>query len=111
MSNKKEIRKKFREVCLDRDKDTCCMCGRKASSREEALEIFDIHHVTDRSLMPNGGYVLENGITLCKDPCHLKAEEFHSTGVSHPGYSPEDLYKKINSTYEMAVEESKKLKS
>lgn len=111
MGGKKEVRKKFREVCLARDKDACVMCGKKATSREEALEIFDIHHITDRSLMPAGGYVLENGITLCKDPCHLLAEEFHSTGTAHPGYSPEDLYKKINSSYELAVEASKKLES
>jgi hypothetical protein len=109
--SKKDIRKNFRTICLDRDKDTCRMCGHKATTREQALEIFDIHHITDRSLMPAGGYVLENGITLCKDPCHLKAEEFHSTGVSHPGYSPEDLYKVIDSSYEKAVEASQKLKS
>ena len=109
--NKKEIRKNFREVCLNRDKDTCRMCGHKAHSREEALEIFDIHHITDRSLMIAGGYCLENGITLCKNPCHLKAEEFHSTGLSHPGYSPEDLYRVINSSYEKAVKASKKLSS
>ena len=59
--------------------------------------------------MPNGGYVLENGITLCKDPCHLKAEQFHSTGISHLDYSPEDLYKVIDSNYEKAVEASKKM--
>lgn len=109
ITNKKETRKQFREVCLDRDKDTCRMCGRKAISREEALEIFDIHHITDRSLMVGGGYCLENGITLCKDPCHLKAEKFHSTGTAHPGYAPEDLYKVINSSYELALQASQKL--
>ena len=109
MLNKKEVRKKFREVCLNRDKDTCRMCGHKAVSREEALKIFDVHHVTDRSLMPSGGYVLENGITLCKDSCHKKAEVFHSTGVAHPGFAPDDLYKKINSNYEKAVEASQRL--
>jgi len=111
MSSKKEIRSNFRNVCLKRDQDTCRMCGRKAANREEALEIFDIHHITDRSLMVSGGYCLENGITLCKDSCHLKAEEFHSTGVAHPGYAPDDLYKKINSSYEKAVEASHKLNS
>jgi hypothetical protein len=111
MSKKKEIRNKFRTVCLDRDKDACRMCGHKAKSREEALEIFDVHHITDRSLMPEGGYVLENGITLCKDPCHIKAEIYHSTGTAVEGYSPEDLYKLINSNLEEAIKSSKKLKS
>jgi hypothetical protein len=110
MSDKKEIRRKFREVCLKRDKLTCTKCGLKAKSMEEALEIFDVHHITDRSLMPNGGYVLENGITLCKDNCHLKAEEFHSTGIAVPGYSIDELYKVIKSNYEAAVKASEKLK-
>lgn len=109
--SKKEVRKNFREACLKRDKNTCRMCGRKATSPEEALEIFDIHHITDRSLMPSGGYVLENGITLCKDPCHLRAEEFHSTGAAHPDHSPDDLYEAINSTYDKAVKASEKLSS
>ncbi len=108
MSNKKEVRRKFREVCLKRDKLVCVMCGLKAKSFEEAEEIFDVHHVTDRSLLPNGGYVKENGISLCEE-CHKKAEEFHSTGVAHPGYAPDDLYKKINSSYEKAVEASQRL--
>jgi len=60
--------------------------------------------------MPNGGYVKENGISLCEE-CHKKAEEFHSTGVAFPGYAPEDLYQKINSSYEKAVEASKRLKT
>jgi hypothetical protein len=109
--SKKEIRKNFRDVCLKRDKNTCVMCGKRASSKEEALEIFDIHHVTDRHDMPNGGYCLENGITLCKNDCHLKAEIFHSTGTAHPGFSPDDLYGKIGSSFEKAKEASEKLKS
>lgn len=109
--SKKDIRKNFRKVCLDRDKDTCRLCGKRASSREEALEIFDVHHVIDRSLMPNGGYVLENGITLCKDTCHLKAEQFHISGQAAPGCSPDDLYRLISSSYEKAVKESEKLGS
>lgn len=108
-TEKKLIRKKFRDVCFKRDKITCVMCGLKAKSLEEAEEIFDVHHVTDRSLMPSGGFVVENGITLCKED-HEKAELFHSTGISHPGYSPDDLYLKINSSFEKAKEASEKLK-
>jgi hypothetical protein len=108
-AEKKLIRKNFRDACFRRDKYTCVMCGKK-SSPDKALEEMDCHHITDRSLMISGGFVPQNGITLCKAPCHLKAEEFHSTGVAHPGYSPEDLYQAIGSTYEKAVEASKKLK-
>ncbi|HEY5267616.1 MAG TPA: HNH endonuclease [Candidatus Saccharimonadales bacterium] len=110
MSSKKEIRRKFREVCLKRDKLTCVMCGLKAKSFEDAEKLFDVHHITDRKIMPSGGYVLENGITLCNED-HIKAEVFHSTGIPAEGYSIEDLYKKINSNYELAVEASNKLDS
>lgn len=107
--SKKEIRATFRKICLKRDKLSCVMCGRKAKSFEEAEELFDVHHINDRSLMPNGGYVLENGITLCEED-HKKAEEFHSTGIAHPGYAPDDLYKRINSNLEKAITASEKLK-
>lgn len=60
--------------------------------------------------MPNGGYVKENGISLCA-PCHIKAEVFHSTGTPEPEYSVDDLYKIVSSSYEKAVEASKKLNS
>jgi len=80
------------------------------SSKEKAQEELDAHHICDRNLMPNGGYVLENGISLCPE-CHEKAEVFHSTGTPVPGYSVEELYKKINSSYEKTVEASQKLSS
>lgn len=106
-AEKKAIRKAFRDACYKRDGFRCAMCPFK-SSKDKAEEELDAHHVTDRSLMPNGGYVKENGISLCPD-CHLKAEVFHSTGTAHPGYAPEDLYKAINSTLEKAIEASEKL--
>lgn len=108
-ANKKLIRKAFRDACYKRDKYSCVMCGMKSSS-EKAEEELDAHHITDRNLMPNGGYVKENGISLCAE-CHQKAEVFHSTGTPVEGYSVEDLYIKINSSYELAVKASEKLSS
>ena len=61
--------------------------------------ILDAHHITDRSLMSNGGYVKENGISLC-EKCHLKAENREN------GYSPEVLYELIGSTKEEAEQAS-----
>ena len=110
MSDKKEIRQKFRDAVFKRDGYRCAMCGMK-SSKDHAEHELDAHHITNRKEMPNGGYVKENGIALCKDSCHQKAEVFHSTGVPVEGYSVEDLYKKINSSYEKAVEASQKLSS
>lgn len=106
-TEKKIIRKAFREACYKRDGFRCAMCGFK-SSKDMAEQELDAHHITDRNLMPNGGYVKENGISLCTE-CHVKAEEFHSTGVAYPGYSIDDLYKKINSTLEKAFTASENL--
>jgi len=65
--------------------------------------------VTDRNIMPNGGYVPQNGISLCPQ-CHEWAEEFHSTGTARFGFSPEDLYKLIGSSYDQAVRAAERLK-
>lgn len=108
-SQKKQIRSLFRDSVYKRDGFRCAMCFFK-SSAEHCQQELDAHHITDRNLMPNGGYVKENGISLCPE-CHKKAEEFHSTGVAHPGYAPEDLYKAIKSSYEKAIEASEKLAS
>ena len=101
---KKEIRKKFRASVFSRDNYTCMMCNFCPDDRS----ILDAHHITDRKEMPNGGYVIENGITLCSS-CHVFAEEFHSLGVAYPKYSVENLYEMINSSYEKAVKASKLL--
>lgn len=108
-SDKKLIRKNFRDVCYQRDKYCCAKCGKK-SSKDGAEKELDAHHITNRDLMPNGGYVKENGISLCSD-CHIKAEIYHSTGTTIEGYSVDDLYKIINSNLEKAVKASEKLKS
>jgi hypothetical protein len=95
----KQWRAKFRQEVFARDKNKCCMCD---------LPAVDAHHITDRNELPNGGYVKENGISLCSD-CHMKAEMYHSTGTPHPGYSPADLYFKIGSSYDAALSASRKL--
>lgn len=99
--SKKQIRKRFRTAVFERDQYRCKVCG---FDQPEAL---DAHHITDRNEMPNGGYVLENGITLCTISCHQLAEEFHRTGQPVPGYSPNELYALIESSKEQAVRASK----
>lgn len=100
-STKKQIRRLFRESCLKRDKYSCVKCEIKQSQQIH----LEVHHISDRTTIPGGGYVLENGISLCEE-CHLKAEMFHATGTSFPGYSPEDLYQAIASSKELAVSKS-----
>ncbi len=105
-AEKKRIRQEFRDAVFARDGHKCRGCG--WSLFRDDLQL-DAHHITDRTLMPNGGYVKENGISLCPG-CHEKAEVFHSTGTALPGWSPDDLYQKIGSSHERAVAASQRLK-
>jgi hypothetical protein len=125
-SKKKEVRNNFKNAVFKRDKYTCRCCNLRYTE-EEAETFLDAHHITDRNEMPNGGYVKENGISLCKyeqptpgqelrkdsevNSCHMKAERFHiSEGKEwEPGLHPDELYKLINSSKEEAVKQSEKL--
>lgn len=103
MSNrKKEIRANFRATVFRRDKYRCRICG--AQFTVETAEVYlDAHHITDRHDMPNGGYVKSNGISLCKNgnpSCHELAEKRAG------GLTPEELYRRIGSSYELALKES-----
>lgn len=104
MSDKKKIRAKFREAVFSRDKNKCKICGRADAK-------LDAHHIVDRKELPNGGYVKENGITLCdtENGCHAKAEQWHSTGKCLPGFTPDELYILIGSSRTLAEEASKLL--
>jgi hypothetical protein len=99
---KKQIRKEFRDAVFERDGHQCCFCS--------VDENLDAHHITDRNQMPKGGYVVENGITLCEEH-HRQAEIFHSSEHQFwpPGFHPNELYVKINSSYEDAYAKSNKL--
>jgi len=102
MNHKKQIRKAFREACLTRDGNVCKCCPVKTD--------LAVHHITDRNEIARGGYVKQNGITLCPD-CHMKAERYHDTnGKSYvPTFHPNDLYELIGSSYEEAVAASERL--
>lgn len=100
---KKEVRKNFRQIVFERARHHCQ--GPTCPSSKNTNILLEAHHITDRHLMPNGGYVWQNGIALCSY-CHEKAEQFHSTGTSYPNYSPDDLYKIIKSSYKLALTES-----
>lgn len=104
-SEKKLIRQNFRDSVFTRDAHKCRGCGWSIQTLDLQL---DAHHITDRNLMPNGGYVKENGISLCPG-CHEKAEVFHSTGTPVHGFAPEDLYRLIGSSYDHAVVAAEKL--
>jgi len=101
VKRKKLIRHNFRTAVFTRDDHACRMCG--------ATGDLDAHHITDRNEMPGGGYVAENGISLCPE-CHVEAERYHSSGKTEwpEGWHPDDLYKVIGSSHEVAVEVSRR---
>ena len=105
-SSKRAIRAAFRNAVFQRAGYQCECCGVAGYDRQsECLDgkvELDAHHITNRNEMPHGGYVKENGISVCGD-CHLKAEEFWSTGQAAKGFSPTDLYDLIGSSLEKAI--------
>lgn len=113
MKKKQLVRIKFTEAVHKRDGYKCKRCGRTAAQCK-----LDAHHITDRNELPNGGYVPENGITLCDEApegvvsCHMLAEKFHISGGTEwePGMHPKDLYNMIGSSYEIALKASERLK-
>lgn len=109
----KWLRVQFREGVLARDRHCCRICG--------AGHPLDVHHITPRRGMPNDGYALENGITLCKR-CHEKAElclqmlqsaqssaDYPTRDETWERYEPEQLYELIGSSPYNARVASEKL--
>ena len=109
MSAKKQQRRAaFRDAVFKRDGYKCVVCG-LAASKDDPESVLDAHHISNRNTFPNGGYVRENGVSLCKHPkpngypsCHLKAEECLEYGATHEGCSPTELYNKIKSNRQQA---------
>lgn len=120
-TRKREVRRKFREAVFKRDGFKCIGCGYQ-SSPEKVDHELDAHHITPREEMPNGGYVPENGVSLC-DPaksggkwhegCHFKAETnlrrleegFEPSEYNRHLY-PDMLYKAIGSSRKKAEQAS-----
>ena len=64
MTHQLLTRDQFREAVFNRDKHTCVVCAKPG---------IDAHHILERRLFTDGGYYLNNGVTLCSD-CHKAAE-------------------------------------
>lgn len=103
MSGKKKlIRQNFRDTVFKRDRNKCVFCGQ--------TDDLEVHHITDRNLMPFGGYVKENGISLCPDHHKIAEAYHHSNGEEYTeGFRPKELYMKIGSNFEKAEQASKRL--
>lgn len=115
--SKKDIRKNFREAVFNRDGYRCRVCRLVPPKVDEIEDCdfwqLDAHHITNRNDMPNGGYVLENGISLCPE-CHMMAE-LTLTAISQGNsfqecWHPRYLYNLIGSSHEKAVKASERLR-
>ena len=100
-SKKKQVRDRFRTGVFERDSYRCRICG--ITSVEADL---DAHHITNRNDMPNGGYVKENGVSLCPEH-HVEAENFLQFKTGE--ITPDLLYKLIGSSLDLAIKASLKL--
>lgn len=58
-------RDEFREAVFARDRGLCVFCGALAQ---------DVHHLLERRLWPDGGYHVDNGISVC-GACHVLCEQ------------------------------------
>jgi len=67
--NKLLTRGDFRGAVFERDKCKCVVCGKPAN---------DAHHILDRKLFEDGGYYIDNGVSLCHR-CHVLAEDITLT--------------------------------
>jgi uncharacterized protein YuzB (UPF0349 family) len=108
MNKKKQIRDQFRKKVFQRDGYQCVCCGKDGKCRQTGEFVgkdvprwpLDAHHITNRNKFKNGGYVKENGISLC-DECHEFAE-YALNGEYVMGYMPDELYEMIESSFEEA---------
>jgi len=57
-------REQFRHLVFQRDGGNCVVCR---------SDTQDAHHIVDRSLWSDGGYYLDNGVSVCAS-CHWNAE-------------------------------------
>ena len=96
--DKKQRLSAFRKAVFTRDRFRCKKCGYQ-STPDKAEEELDSHHIISRDDMPHGGYVKENGISLCKvgENCHLKAENVED------GFDEDTLFRLIGSSKLLAI--------
>lgn len=58
-------RQEFNKKVFQRDNYKCVVCKNKA---------VDAHHIIERKLFDDGGYYIDNGVSVCSE-CHYKAEQ------------------------------------
>ena len=108
MSEKAQVRDRFRTMVLSRAKTRCQGPGCHEKAPQTKL---DAHHITNRNRLPAGGYVAENGIALCDTPggCHEKAEAVDCGHLVDDRFTAKALYQTIGSSADAAQAASERL--
>ena len=70
----KDEYKEWRKAVFERDDYTCSLCGQRGST------VLHAHHILPWQEYPILRFVVDNGITLCKD-CHYIIEALKKRGV------------------------------
>lgn len=109
MSEKEQVRARFRDAVFARAGDRCQGPG---CAWPVGVKL-DAHHITNRKKMPAGGYVAENGIALCDVPggCHEKAEAVDRGVAVDERFTAEALYRIIGSSLAEARAASERLEA
>lgn len=105
----KKICIEVREKALKRDNNKCVIC--------QSINSVNVHYITDYNNLPCEGRVISNAISLCKE-CHKAAELYlwrkksprGNPQLSNPIFSPEELYKAIDSSFTEAYVDCLKMK-
>lgn len=83
-------RDKFRESVFERDKGLCVICKNPGQ---------DAHHIIERRLFSDGGYYIDNGVTLCgvhhieAETTELSCENIREAAGIEKVVLPEDFYR------------------
>lgn len=67
-------RESFRRQCVERDGGECLVPSCEATVTAEPSEAGEVHHIIERKLWQDGGYIPENGACVCNKH-HRYAEE------------------------------------
>lgn len=74
MQHKIYSRTEWKQKIFERDNHQCVNCGNKNIQ-------LDAHHIIERKLFDDGGYYIDNGVSLCAESidnnslsCHMQAE-------------------------------------
>lgn len=107
MSEKEQVRARFREMVFVRAGHRCQGPGCTSVPGVK----LDAHHITNRKLLPAGGYVAENGIALCDVPggCHERAEAVDRGEMVDARFTAESLYRIVGSSAVDAMAASQRL--